>query len=186
MGYCQMIELLQKKEKGKIVFCNSGNFYVAIGKDAVLLNNLIGLKVSCIKPEICKVGFPISSLEKYTEILTEKRYGFVVYYFDKEKEELTVLEKYEGENRNNLINENINCYICSKGIKKYKKEDKYILALSKLYEEEIENEENYKKIMKKLKEKGKEKYGFKTRTRKEIAINTKNRKIYRIYVTNNF
>ncbi len=82
-----MIELLQKKEKGKIVFCNSGNFYVAIGKDAVLLNNLIGLKVSCIKPEICKVGFPISSLEKYTEILTEKRYGFVVYYFDKEKEE---------------------------------------------------------------------------------------------------
>ncbi len=76
-----MIELLQKKEKGKIVFCNSGNFYVAIGKDAVLLNNLIGLKVSCIKPEICKVGFPISSLEKYTEILTEKRYGFVVYGF---------------------------------------------------------------------------------------------------------
>ena len=82
-----MIELLQKKEKGKIVFCNSGNFYVAIGKDAVLLNNLIGLKVSCIKPEICKVGFPISSLEKYTEILkiTEKRYGFVVYDFDKKK-----------------------------------------------------------------------------------------------------
>ncbi len=78
---------IAKKEKGKIVFCNSGNFYVAIGKDAVLLNNLIGLKVSCIKPEICKVGFPISSLEKYTEILTEKRYGFIVYYFDKEKEE---------------------------------------------------------------------------------------------------
>lgn len=48
----------------------------------------------------------------------------------KEKEDLTVLEKYEGKNRNNLINENINCYICSKGTKKYKKEDKYILALA--------------------------------------------------------
>ena len=108
--------------------------------------SVIGLKVSCIKPEICKVGFPISSLEKYTEILTEKRYGFVVYYFDKEKEELTVLEKYEGKNRNNLLNENINCYICSKGTKKYKKEDKYISALAKLYEEEIEKEENHKNI----------------------------------------
>ncbi|MFR8234339.1 MAG: hypothetical protein ACLVA2_08100, partial [Clostridia bacterium] len=52
----------------------------------------------------------------------------------------------EGKNRNNLLNENINCYICSKGTKKYKKEDKYISALAKLYEEEIEKEENYKNI----------------------------------------
>ena len=106
-----MIELLQKKEKGKIVFCNSGNFYVAIGKDAVLLNNLIGLKVSCIKPEICKVGFPISSLEKYTEILTEKRYGFVVYYFDKEIKDNEESERKRKrkicfQNKNKKINYN--------------------------------------------------------------------------------
>ena len=31
-------------------------------------------------------------------------------------------------------------------LKKYKKEDKYISALAKLYEEEIEKEENYKNI----------------------------------------
>ncbi len=35
-----MMELLQKKENGKIVMCNLGNFYVAIGKDATLLNAL--------------------------------------------------------------------------------------------------------------------------------------------------
>ena len=34
MGFSKMMELLQTKEKGKIVFCNMGNFYVAIGKDA--------------------------------------------------------------------------------------------------------------------------------------------------------
>ena len=68
-----MMKILQKREKGKIIICNLGSFYVAIGKDAIILNNLIGLKINCIKPEICKVGFPISSLEKYTNLLVEKR-----------------------------------------------------------------------------------------------------------------
>ena len=62
MGFSKMMKLLQTKEKGKIVFCNIGNFYVAIGKDAVLLNELIDIKVSCFKEEVCKVGFPIISL----------------------------------------------------------------------------------------------------------------------------
>ena len=61
-----MMELLQIKNKGKIVICNAGNFYIAIGKDAILLNCLLDLKLSCLKAEICKVGFPISSLEKYS------------------------------------------------------------------------------------------------------------------------
>ena len=56
-----MMELLQKKNKNKIVICNLGNFYISVGKDAVLLNKLLNLKVSCFKPEICKVGFPIVS-----------------------------------------------------------------------------------------------------------------------------
>ena len=45
MGFSQMMELLQKKNQGKVVFCNTGNFYIAIGKDEVLLNSLLGLKV---------------------------------------------------------------------------------------------------------------------------------------------
>ena len=134
-----MMKILQKREKGKIIICNLGSFYVAIGKDAIILNNLIGLKISCIKPEICKVGFPISSLEKYTNLLVEKRYSFIVYYFDQEKEELNIFESYEGKNKNTLGIENMNCYICSNSTKQYKKPDKYILALSKLYENELEN-----------------------------------------------
>ncbi len=134
-----MMKILQKREKGKIIICNLGSFYVAIGKDAIILNNLIGLKISCIKPEICKVGFPISSLEKYTNLLVEKRYSFIVYYFNQEKEELNIFESYEGKNKNTLEIENMNCYICSNSTKQYKKPDKYILALSKLYENELEN-----------------------------------------------
>ena len=37
--------------------------------------------------------------EKYTELLIQKRYSYIVYYFDQEKEELQILEDYEGKNR---------------------------------------------------------------------------------------
>ena len=40
MGFSKMMELLQVKNKVEIVLCNAGNFYIAIGKDAVLLNEL--------------------------------------------------------------------------------------------------------------------------------------------------
>ena len=107
MGFSKMMELLQQKNKGKIVFCNTGNFYIAIGKDAVLLNNLIDLKLSCLKQEICKVGFPINALEKYTELIAEKEYSYIVYFFNQEKEELEIIMQYEGK-YNNEIKEKVN------------------------------------------------------------------------------
>ena len=84
----QWYELLQIKNKGKIVFVNAGNFYIAVGKDAVLVHKILDLKTTCMKPEICKAGFPINSLEKYTEKLSESKYSFIVYYFNQETEEL--------------------------------------------------------------------------------------------------
>ena len=104
------------------------------------------LKISCFKSEICKVGFPISSLEKYTDLIQQKRYSYIVYYFDQKKEELEIIEKYNGNNENKLTSTNINCYICTKSTLKYKEPDKYIKALSKLYEKEqiekVRNKEN--------------------------------------------
>ena len=145
MSFSIMMELLQEKNKGKIVFCNTGNFYIAIGKDAVILNKLLDLKVSCFKPEMCKVGFPINSLEKYLELIYEKKYGYIVYFFNQETEELEVVTEYEGKNKNKIIAKNINCYICKHSTKYYKKEDKYLKALAKLYDKEINDEEHKKK-----------------------------------------
>lgn len=171
-----MMELLQEKENGKIVMCNLGNFYVAIGKDATLLNNLLGLKVSCVKTEVCKVGFPICALEKYTELLVQKRYSFIVYDFDHKREELKILESYEGKNTNKLTNRNINCYICSKSTQKYKNTDKYILALSKLYEKELEKDIG-NNTMKEVYENNIEKEKIKERKRKrKIWFQNKNKK----------
>ena len=111
MGFSKMMELLQRKEKDKIVICNMENFYVSIGRDAVLLHELLELKVSCFKEEICKVGFPIISLGKYTDEIEIKKYSYIVYYFDQEKEELEILKKYDGKKRNEIDRQNINCYI---------------------------------------------------------------------------
>ena len=170
-----MMEILQKIDNGKVVICNLGNFYVSVGRDAVLLNNLLKLKVSCFKEEICKVGFPIDSLEKYTELLIQKRYGYVVYYFDQKKEELQILESYKGKYLNNLKNENINCYICSKGIGKYKKTDKYIIALSKLLEieqQDIQDRLSKKKDIGEIENKQKEE----VKRKRKIWFQNKNKK----------
>ena len=107
MGFGKMMELLQIKNRGKIVLCNAGNFYIAIGKDAVLLKEVLGLKLSCFKPEVCKVGFPIASLEKYMNLIEEKQYGYIVYYLDKEKiKERQNKRKIWFQNKNKKRNKN--------------------------------------------------------------------------------
>ena len=139
MAFSQMMEILQEKNKGKIIICNSGNFYIAVGKDAVLLNRILGLKVNCLKLEICKVGFPIIALEKYTDLIQEKGYSYIVYYFDQKTEEIEILKEYMGKKQNEIKEENIECSKCPKRFKYFKENDKYGKALEKLYKKEEEN-----------------------------------------------
>ena len=144
MGFSKMIELLQTKEKGSIVLVNAGNFYIARGKDAVLLHNLLDLKVSCLEPEICKVGFPLNSLEKYTKLIEEKNYSYIVYNYDSKLGKLKVTRKYKGVKINTETEERLNCYICSNTVKMYKKTDPYINAVANLYEEEFNKQKEEK------------------------------------------
>ena len=138
MSFSKMMELLQEKEKEKVVLCNAGSFYIARGKDAILLHELAGLKLNCLETEVCKIGFPIMSLEKYTDILEENKISYIVYSFDKQKEELEILKKYQGKKKNEIQEDRMNCYICKKTVEGYRKKDKYIEALAKLYEKECE------------------------------------------------
>ena len=43
------IEKLQEKNEGKIILIKSGIFFIAIGKDAVVLHDVLGLKTTCMK-----------------------------------------------------------------------------------------------------------------------------------------
>ena len=139
-----MMELLQEKNKGKVIICNCGNFYVATGKDAVILHKELNLKLSCFKPEVYKIGFPISSLEKYTDMIEERKYSYIVYYFDKQKEELEKLKEYSGKRKSSTTKANRNCYLCKHNTKYYKEEDMYIKAVAKLYESEKEKDDREK------------------------------------------
>ena len=141
MGFSKMIELLQEKEKGKIILVNAGSFYIARGKDAILLHNILDLKLSCLEIEVCKVGFPINSLEKYTNLIEEKNYSYIVYNFDNELSKLKIIKKYDGKNINHIEENRCNCYICSNTVKMYKKHDRYVQAVVDLFEEEKQSKE---------------------------------------------
>jgi len=140
MGFSKMIELLQMKNKGYIVLVKTGNFYIARGKDALALNKMLDLKLTCLETEICKVGFPISSLEKYTKLIEDKKYSYIVYNYNGELGKLEVIKKYDGKKRNKITENSQNCYYCTKGVGRYK-EDRYIQAVAHLLEEEIAKEE---------------------------------------------
>ena len=104
---------------------------------------------------ICKVGFPIESLEKYTELLIKTGYSFVIYDFNSEKEDLAIIISYAGKRLN------------EENKRKNKKLDKYTRALVKMYEQEEKEireerkrkrEEKEKKELEKEEEKLKKKY----------------------------
>ena len=137
MSFSNMLEILQEKNKGKIVIIKLGTFYVATGRDAVLLHNKLELKCTCFKNNICKIGIPVNSLEKYIEKLNSIKYSYIIYDYNKEKNEL--IEKYTKIGKQNkILDKNINCLIC-KGTRAYKN-DEYMEAIYKLLSQEKKDE----------------------------------------------
>ena len=72
MKFYEMIKKLQNKNNGRIVVCSNGGFYIALGKDAIKMNEILDLKLTCHKNEVCKVGFPKTSIGKYMGELIKK------------------------------------------------------------------------------------------------------------------
>ena len=145
MAFSQMLEILKEKEKGTIVFVKLGTFYIAVGEDAVLMHKKLELKCTCFKMNICKVGFPVVALEKYVEKLNQTKYAYVIYDFDSEKVELKEIIRNKGKH-NKEEEKSINCLVCSGKVnKRYAKDDKYVLAITKMLEKERENKEKNSK-----------------------------------------
>lgn len=137
MTFSRLLELLQEKDKGYIVLINSGAFYIATGRDAILLNHILELKLSCMKKEVCKVGFPKRALEKYKKLLKRNRYSYIIYEVDTVKCDIKILEKYEGQQKNTIKENKKDCYICKNELAGYtKKESKYTKAFEKLRKRE--------------------------------------------------
>ena len=94
MRFAKKVKELKNKEenKGKLVLVRCGIFVIATGEDAILLNKLYGLKVTCFEEDVCKVGMPVSFILKYLELIEEEGYGYVLYDYGKDSKEL--VEKY--------------------------------------------------------------------------------------------
>lgn len=83
-------------------------FSFGIGKDALILNKILGLKLTCMKDGVCKAGFLVKSVEKYIETLNGIGNSYVIYT----KEENGAIEeiyRFEG----NKIYEEKSCMDCN-------------------------------------------------------------------------
>ena len=128
MKLLEVIENLQERNRGHIVIIKNGIFFIGVGKDALVLNELLGLKLTCMKKNMCKVGFQVKSVEKYISKLEEKKKSFVIYTYDKEKEQTEELYKYTNEN----IEESEICIDCSKCDNKKESEQDILERVRKL------------------------------------------------------
>ena len=71
-------EELKKKDNNKIYLFKVGIFYNILNEDAKTVNKAIGLKLTDLGPNLIKCGFPVSNLEKYTNLLRSKSIKYEV------------------------------------------------------------------------------------------------------------
>lgn len=85
MKIVEIVENLQEENSGTVILVKNGIFFVAIGKDAIFLSRKMGLKKTCMKDGLCKVGFLVKTADKYIEKMKKENISFALYIIDKNK-----------------------------------------------------------------------------------------------------
>ncbi len=106
-----MSKLYEKYKTLKKIKSNStlylfpyGIFFIFLEDDARLVSQALGLKLGNLNDSIVKCGFPINSLEKYSNLL--KNLGYNVEVIDmKSDKTYSCLEYLHNEQLANLMNE---------------------------------------------------------------------------------
>ena len=111
MKFTDLVYKLQKENEGTVILVKNGIFFVAIGKDAIFLNEKIGLKRTCMKNQLCKVGFSIQSSEKYMRLLEENNISYKLYQIDKSQDVPEIIYSYSGD-KNLETKECMDCTSC--------------------------------------------------------------------------
>ena len=149
MKFYEFIENLQKLNPNKIIMIKTGAFFNSIGRDAIILEYILGLKRSCFAKGLCKVGFPVkyfkNNLKEIEKKLKDKNLGIIVYdeienwiYKFKEKSYEIILE-LNGDTITET-RKNTDCNKCKNNL--YQKEtNTYTIK-----------QENYEKLAKKVEE----------------------------------
>ena len=61
MKFLEVVKKLQedKLNEGYVIWIQNGIFFVGIGKDAIILHEVLGLQTICLKINLCKVGISV-------------------------------------------------------------------------------------------------------------------------------
>lgn len=69
---------LKSKDKSKIYLFKVGIFYNIFNSDADILSKALGLKITQLSDTLYKVGFPVSKIDKYAQLLKDKSIEFQI------------------------------------------------------------------------------------------------------------
>lgn len=135
MKFLEEVKKLQQEFKGHVVLVKCGIFYTAIGKDAVILHELLGMHLICMKENLCKSGVLDRQIDKFIKAMDEKGLSFVICNYDKNEIGNKITPICIRDNK--VIEEQRECLDC-KACDRYKKH----MIIEKLLEEKKMGEEN--------------------------------------------
>lgn len=93
---------LKNQDSSCIYLFRVGIFYNILNSDAKMLNEKIGLKITNLSPDIIKCGFPISKIDKYKTILSEKNIKFKI--IDNLPNEMTTIDYMNNVEIKQILN----------------------------------------------------------------------------------
>ena len=83
MRFYEFILKLQELNPKKIIMVKSGAFFNSVGKDAIVLEHVLGFKRTCFAKGLCKVEMPVTyvreNMEEVKKRLKEKNISVVIY-----------------------------------------------------------------------------------------------------------
>lgn len=82
--FSEKVRKLQQENEGILILVKNGIFYTAIGKDAVILNRILGNKTTCFGNGRCKCGIPASGMKRATDELKAKNIKTNIYVYNRE------------------------------------------------------------------------------------------------------
>lgn len=68
----------KSKNEDKVFIFKSGNFYIFLGKDAKVMSDELGLKLTKFSNATDKCGFPLNQLDKYTKFIKLLNYEYEI------------------------------------------------------------------------------------------------------------
>ena len=113
MTFSNKIYELQGKYPQDVILIKNGIFFIAVGRDALFLNEKLKLKCTCFGNEICKVGFLVKSAENYINNMKKMGISFRMYILNENKDEELIF-KNEGNISNPYNLKSNKCNECSK------------------------------------------------------------------------